>query len=116
MSAGIVRGGPIAGTGIWQAVTRAAGSRCVCAGVCGRSHTRTEGRCASTTPAVRLYAAPTDPSIPTSAAHRVPIEALSAWCGPCLDGARRRHPAAPTLPPPAPDALFDLPPGAKETT
>lgn len=106
---GIVRGGPIAATGIWQAVTRAGGGRCTCTGPCGRTHTRTEGRCGTTTPGGRLYAAPADPNVPAAQAHRVPVTDLSAWCGPCLDGARRHTTAPPPTPADDGGALFDLP-------
>jgi hypothetical protein len=75
---------PVVVAPLWREVVTAAGGRCECAGVCGSRHSRTDGRCPAGTgvPAVRLYAvaAPADPRGP-----------LFAWCGPCWDGARRRH-------------------------
>ena len=103
-----VLGEPLAATAIWRTVITSAGGRCTCAGACGRSHARTENRCATTTPAQRLYAAPTDPGIPTARAHRVAAADLAAWCGPCLDGAHRRH-TPPADAEPETSALFDLP-------
>lgn len=99
---------PIAVTALWRTVIAAAAGRCACAGACGRSHAApkkartkgipTDGRCRVETPIGRLFAAPADPSVPAEQAYRVPVEALTAWCGMCLDGARRRHRAAPVVP------------------
>jgi hypothetical protein len=104
----ITTGAPIAATATWQTVISAAGRRCTCSGACRRSHARTGGCCAAEAPRVRLYAAPADPSIPATRADRVAVADLSAWCGPCLDAARRRH-TPPPAPEPETDALFDLP-------
>ena len=70
----------------WREVVAAAGGRCQCAGACGARHAATAGQCPAgvqeTVPPVRLYVAPTP---------QEPAGPLVAWCGPCWDGARRRH-------------------------
>lgn len=82
--------GPIIPTPIWVHVVTVAGRRCECAGACGRKH-KDGGRCASEFGQARpLFAAPRDPAVPAESAWRAPVEALAAWCGPCLDAARRR--------------------------
>ena len=94
---------PIALPGLWRTVIAAAAGRCACTGGCGRSHAgtkkaRTDGRCPVETPTGRLFAAPADASVPADQAYKIPVEALTAWCGTCLDGARRRHRPAPVVP------------------
>jgi hypothetical protein len=75
----------------WVHVVTVAGRRCECAGACGRAHKGTGGRCVSEHGRARpLYAAPRDPGVPAGSAWRLPVEELAAWCGPCLDAARRR--------------------------
>jgi len=96
---------PIAVTPLWRTVIAAAAGRCTCTGACGRSHAASkkaraagiasDGRCRVEAPAARLFAAPVDMSVPAEQAYRVPVEALTAWCGPCLDVARRQHRPAP---------------------
>jgi hypothetical protein len=104
---------------IYVQVITAAGGTCECAGVCGRDHRSGGGRCArghaaagvlgeSVDLMTRLYAAPADPSVPAHQAYRVPIEDLTAWCGPCLDGAQRLAKAAATTDPASVPSLFDL--------
>jgi hypothetical protein len=116
----VTRGGaPLSATPTWARAVEAAGHACQCDGRCGRSHARDGGRCPrgthSPTPA-RLFVAPADPGVPPERAHTVPADQLMAWCGPCLDGARRhaaahrRHAeaaeAARAGRPPASQALF----------
>ena len=96
-------------------VVTASGRRCECTGVCGRSHAAAGGRCDrghqhGLVPD-RLYAAPRDPSVPAHQACWVPVESLAAWCGPCLDRARRLAVARSPQPADMPDSLFDLPAG-----
>ena len=110
-------GQPLVATTTWVQVVTTAGRRCECTGTCGRKHTTGKdrrptvgGRCATNAyeaPVARLYAAPADPAVPAGEAWRLAPSDLAAWCGPCLDGARRKHkrPAAPE----ATDALFALP-------
>ena len=73
----------------WREVVAAAGGRCQCAGACGARHAATGGQCPAgvqeTVPPVRLYVAPMPHDRQESAGP------LIAWCGPCWDGARRRH-------------------------
>jgi hypothetical protein len=71
-----------------QVVTEA-GRRCECTGACGRVHRTPEGRCGTEQGLQRLFVAPRDPAVPAEAAWRAPVEGLAAWCGPCLDAARR---------------------------
>jgi len=96
-----VSAAPIAVTAAWRSVVADAGERCSCTGPCGNSHRRTDGRCPRTlSVTVRLYVAPADPSVPVSEAHRTPVGEMAAWCGGCLDDARRRNvsPAATGVP------------------
>lgn len=96
----------------WVQVVTNAGRRCQCEGACGHPHTTgtsqptpVEGRCpanATQTPAAHLYPTPTDPSVPASQAWRLPVSALTAWCGPCLHAAHRKHQRPPTPEPPNP--------------
>lgn len=73
-----------------EVVTRA-GLRCQCSGACGRKHRDSGGRCASEHGTARpLFAAPSDPAVPEHTAWQVPVTELAAWCGPCLDAARRQ--------------------------
>jgi hypothetical protein len=82
---------PVVSTPTWVHVVTVAGRRCECGGACGRRHKDSAGRCASEHGQARpLYAAPRDPAVPAESAWRAPVEALAAWCGPCLDAARRR--------------------------
>lgn len=81
----------VVSTPTWVHVVTVAGRRCECAGACGRAHRDAAGRCASVHGRVRpLFAAPRDPAVPAGSAWRAPVEALAAWCGPCLDSAGRR--------------------------
>lgn len=101
-------------TPAWVHAVTVAGHRCQCTGSCGRDHSRNhgDGRCqvgGDLVSAARLYAAPTDPAVPAAQAFRVPVEGLSAWCGPCLDRARRLATARrPVTPADVPESLFDL--------
>lgn len=109
---------PVSTPAFVQVVTLA-GRRCQCGGVCGREHRDGAGRCTRGHEKAiqdRLYAAPADPTVPAHQAYRVPLGALSAWCGPCLDAARRRA-RQPIDPATVPDSLFkidtDTPGGAR---
>ena len=92
----------------WVHVVTVAGRRCECTGACGRDHSRRDGdgRCPTGSERItrdRLVAAPTDPSVPTARAYRVPVEDLQAWCPGCLVRARRlaattRQPGPASLP------------------
>lgn len=82
----------------WVHVVTVAERRCQCTGACGRDHSRRgrhadgDGQCPVGSERItrdRLVAAPADPAIPAARAYRVPVEGLQAWCGPCLDRARR---------------------------
>lgn len=110
-------GGPIVGARLWRAVVGAAGGRCECTGTCGKAHAKGDDRC----PAehgkylskrhgpVRLVAAPSDPTTPMPSAAELPANALRAWCGNCLDTARRNAArAARSVPDPGQGELFDL--------
>jgi len=86
-------------------VIAASGHRCQCVGACGRDHST--GRCIHRhvlRHGGRLVAAPADPAVPAHRAYRTPVEALAAWCGPCLDRARRRAAARPANTP----TLFEI--------
>jgi hypothetical protein len=94
-------------------VVTAAGRRCECTGSCGRDHTARhgDGRCpvgAGLRAGARLVAAPTDPAVPAHQAYRVPVEGLSAWCGPCLDRARRLAAASRPVTPTDIPSLFEI--------
>lgn len=88
---------PIVYADTWRPVMEAAAYRCQCAGQCGTAHTKGEGRCprehdqyaAKGRGPVRLVAAPADPTLPTTAAAGLPVNALRAWCPVCLISARR---------------------------
>ena len=82
----------------WVHVVTLAGRTCECTGVCGRSHAAAGGRCdRGHRHLVRdqLVVAPADPGVPPARAWRTPVEELAAWCGPCLDQARRQARTAP---------------------
>jgi hypothetical protein len=103
---------------LFDVVVDRAEGRCECTGQCGRRHQdapRVSAARRSSAPrrcgngrvnGRRLVAAPADPAVPAYAAARVPFEQLAAWCGGCLDDARRAaaRPAAPAEPL---DGLFD---------
>ncbi len=81
-------GDPIGATGLWYRVTERQQGVCHCTGQCGRKHTKTEGFCDHRLPWDRIVVAPTDASISAAEAFLVPETELTAWCEPCLDGAR----------------------------
>jgi hypothetical protein len=72
---------PVAANEQWRATVAAAGYQCQCTGRCGRSHSKSRGRCDKTLrgPAgVRLFAVPAQPG----------STVLEAVCGRCADGYR----------------------------
>jgi hypothetical protein len=100
---------------VWVRVVTVAGRRCQCTGACGRDHSRRgrhtdgDGQCPVGSERItrgRLVAAPADPSVPAARAYRTPAEDLQAWCGPCLDRARRLAGAARRRPAQADLSLF----------
>ena len=93
-------GAPLAATETWRRVVAQAVGRCQCEGACGRRHAKSQGRCTAglaAVPAARLFVAASDPYVDPERAWRLPVEQLSAWCGPCLDGARRAARPVPTV-------------------
>jgi hypothetical protein len=91
---------PLGASRTWWRVIEAAGGRCEYTGACGSEHSCTGGRCpAGHRTTARLYAAPRDPTVDRDIAWRVPPEQLAAWCGTCLDAARRPPSADPPHPP-----------------
>lgn len=107
---------PIVYAGQWGAVMRAAGRRCQCRGECGNEHKKGAGRCprehdqyaSKHRGPVRLVAAPADPAVTGTAAARLPLSALSAWCPDCLDAARRSARKAAAAVQETQGGLFDL--------
>ena len=124
---------PLGATPAWEAAVTASHGQCTCTGQCGAGHVRTEGRCPHSFwhGAHRLYAAPPDLAESVGSVGSVgsvkraryaagaPGSGLVAWCGPCLDGARRaasRAPLTAPAPPTAPGlALFDAPSSSAST-
>ncbi|MEU2722743.1 hypothetical protein [Streptomyces smyrnaeus] len=108
---------PIVYADQWRAVMQRAGYRCQCVGQCGSKHAKGGGRCERQHdkyadkhhgPA-RLLTAPADPTLTLTAAVALSTGELRAWCGFCLDGARRTaRTAARKGPDPNEGGLFDL--------
>jgi hypothetical protein len=112
---------PVLAAATYVQVVTAADGRCECAGSCGRDHRAGGGRCPrghaaaavlgqSSDLTTRLYVAPADPAVPTHQAYRVPVEDLTAWCRPCLDGAQRLAMKAAATDPASVPSLFDTDP------
>ncbi|WP_405822064.1 hypothetical protein OG705_19560 [Streptomyces sp. NBC_00838] len=99
---------PLAAATLFRAVMTDANWRCQCAGTCGQTHSRTEGRCpryhGGRAP---LMAAPADPSTPDRVAVTLPAKALRAWCPTCFTTAQRRT-AQSRAPGADQPGLFDL--------
>jgi hypothetical protein len=99
---------PIYATDTWRQVMTRTGFGCTCRGQCGHPHTKNEGCCPRVHDrgGVHLQVAPADPAVPAAGAWKVPTDALTAWCTPCLDAARRTAArSAPEPPIQGPDLL-----------
>jgi hypothetical protein len=89
---------PLAVTPLWREVTARAGERCECTGDCGNGHTggarkTGDGRCPHRLESGwRLFVVPTSlqPARTEAEVARLGSGELSALCGGCCDGRRRR--------------------------
>ncbi|MFJ2402887.1 hypothetical protein ACIOUE_16455 [Streptomyces xanthochromogenes] len=88
---------PIVGAAAFNAVMEAADHRCQCAGECGNSHAKGDGRCPHEHDGytskhgrrLRLVAAPADPLATAVTAAGLSAAQLRAWCPDCLTAATR---------------------------
>jgi hypothetical protein len=106
---------PIGRPPLWDAAMNRSGGRCECTGSCGRTHSRTSGRCDRhhDRGRVRLLVVPADLTLTTQQAARLALPDLRHWCPECYQMSRRRQTASRTAPARFDDrtdapALFDL--------
>lgn len=98
--------GPIWGSDLWRQVVANAGGTCQCAGQCGKTHSRTEGRCDMTEGRrdQHLIAAPLVLPCLFHVAAALKADGLIALCVTCFGGRNRLAGKTPKAP--ASEALF----------